>query len=55
MEMLITMPSWLVLRMTNHVEPLLDSKALRQHWKLLLIPVDIFRVVINMLLVMVVP
>ena len=49
------MPSWLVLRMTNHVEPLQDSKALRQHLKILLIPVDVYVVVINMLLAMVIP
>ena len=55
MEMLISMPSWLVLRMTNHVEPLQDSKALRQHLEILLIPVDVFVAVINMLLVMVIP
>ena len=39
MEMLISMPSWLVLRRTNHVEPLQDSKALRQHLEILIIPV----------------
>ena len=55
MEMLISMPSWLVLRMTNHVEPLQDSKALRQHLEILLIPVDVYVAVINMLLVMVIP
>ena len=55
MEMLISMPSWLVLRMTNHVESLQDSKALRQHLEILLIPVDVYVVVINMLLVMVIP
>ena len=49
------MPSWLVLRMTNHVEPLQDSKALRQHLEILLIPVDVYVVVMNMLLVMVIP
>ena len=49
------MPSWLVLRMTNHVEPLQDSKALRQHLEILLIPVDVYVVVINMLLAMVIP
>ena len=49
------MPSWLVLRMTNHVEPLQDSKALRQHLEILLIPVDVYVAVINMLLVMVIP
>ena len=41
--------------MTNHVEPLQDSKALRQHLEILLIPVDVYVVVINMLLVMVIP
>ena len=39
MEMLISMPSWLMLRTTNHVESLQDSKALRQHLEILLIPV----------------
>ena len=42
-------------RMPNHVEPLQDSKALRQHLKILLIPVDVYVVVINMLLAMVIP
>ena len=55
MEMLISMPSWLVLRMPNHVEPLQDSKALRQHLEILIIPVDMYVDVMNMLLAMVIP
>ena len=41
--------------MTNHVEPLQDSKALRQHLEILIIPVDMYVDVMNMLLAMVIP
>ena len=42
-------------RMPNHVEPLQDSKALRQHLEILIIPVDMYVDVMNMLLAMVIP